>query len=208
MKTAVKILLADDHPIFLKGLIDVLQEEMPDCEIDPFSSPLEALQFAIRNPPDIAILDLDMPEMNGLQLTTKLKSELPSLKIIILTMHKEPDIIRSILAKGSDGYVIKDDAVNELVTAIKKVLKGGQFISTPVMKEITSPDQTIIQSLTKTENNILKQIALQKSSREIAEELFVSIKTIENHRNNISRKLKLQGSNSLLKFALDNKEFI
>ena len=120
-------------------------------------------------------------------------------------MHKEPDIIRSVMAKGIDGYVFKDDAVNDVVVAIEEVMKGKQYISkstTLVREEYNT------EALTKTEIFVLKAIAARKTSREIADEMYVSIKTIENHRNNISRKLNLQGSNSLLKFALNNKAFM
>jgi two-component system, NarL family, response regulator DegU len=149
-----------------------------------------------------------MPEMNGILLGTELKLRTPSVKVIILTMHKESDIIRSVMAKGIDGYVFKDDAVNDVITAIQNVMKGKQYISksTTLLREEYNTD--LIEALTKTEILVLRAIANHKTSREIADELNVSIKTIENHRNNISRKLNLQGSNSLLKFALNNKGFI
>jgi two-component system, NarL family, response regulator DegU len=208
MNNKLKILVVDDHPIFLKGLVEVLQDEMPNAEILPQTSSLKALGVALNQLPDIAILDLDMPEMNGIMLGTELKTRTPALKIIILTMHKEQDIIRSVMAKGIDGYVFKDDAVNDVVMAIQEVMNGGQYISksTSLLQEDSNND--LLSVLTKTEILVLKAISNHKTSREIADTLYVSIKTVENHRNNISRKLNLQGSNSLLKFALNNKAFI
>jgi two-component system, NarL family, response regulator DegU len=206
MKNNLKILVVDDHPIFLKGLVEVLHDELPNANIVSQTSSLRAL--AARQMPDIAVLDLDMPDMNGIALGVALKKEDPSVKIIILTMHKESDIIRSVLAKGIDGYVFKDDAVNDVVTAIHDVMKGKQYVSksTTLVQDAVNTD--VVEALTKTEILVLRAIANHQTSREIADALFVSIKTVENHRNNISRKLNLQGSNSLLKFALNNKTLI
>jgi two-component system, NarL family, response regulator DegU len=208
MKKNLTILVVDDHPIFLKGLVEVLQDELPNSDITPQTSSTKALTLARSQKPDIAILDLDMPELNGIALGVALKKDDPSVKIIILTMHKEPDIIRSVLAKGIDGYVFKDDAVNDVVTAIQEVMSGGQYISKSTTLFRDEYNTNIVEALTKTEILVLKAIANHRTSREIADEMFVSLKTIENHRNNISRKLNLQGSNSLLKFALNNKGLI
>ncbi len=208
MDKKLKILVVDDHPIFLKGLVEVLQDELPNSDITSQTSSTKAVAAAAREMPDIAVLDLDMPEMNGIALAIALKKGAPSVKTIILTMHKESDIIRSVMAKGIDGYVFKDDAVNDVIMAIQDVMKGKQYVSksTTLVQEAVNTD--LIEALTKTEILVLKAIANHKTSREIADELFVSLKTIENHRNNISRKLNLQGSNSLLKFALNNKTLI
>jgi two-component system, NarL family, response regulator DegU len=208
MNDKLKILVVDDHPIFLKGLVEVLQYERPNSDIVAQTSSLKVLAMVNLQTPDIAVLDLDMPEMNGIVLGTELKLRIPNLKIIILTMHKEPDIIRSVMAKGIDGYVFKDDAVNDVVIAIQEVIAGGQYISksTTLIREEFNTD--LVEALTKIETIVLRAIANHKTSREIADEMFVSLKTIENHRNNISRKLNLQGSNNLLKFALNNKALI
>ncbi len=208
MKNKLKILVVDDHPIFLKGLVEVLQDELPNSEIASQRSSLKALSAAAFQTLDIAILDLDMPDMNGITLGVELKKATPSVKVIILTMHKEPDIIRSVMAKGIDGYVFKDDAVNDVVMAIQEVMNGGQYISKSTTLSRDEYNTDLIEALTKTEILVLRAIANHKTSREIADEMFVSLKTVENHRNNISRKLNLQGSNSLLKFALNNKAFI
>ncbi len=208
MNHKLKILVVDDHPIFLKGLVEVIQDEIPSAEIVSYSSSKKALLMASQDLSDIAVLDLDMPDMNGIALGSELKVRFPNIKIIILTMHKEPDIIRSVMAKGIDGYVFKDDAVNDVIVAIEDVMNGKNYVSKSTKKFQEVLDMGLMETLTKTELLILKAIANHKTSREIADELFVSTKTIDNHRNNISRKLSLQGSNSLLKFALDNKQFI
>jgi two-component system, NarL family, response regulator DegU len=208
MKNKLKILVVDDHPIFLKGLVEVLQDELPNSEIVSQTSSIKALAMATSQMPDIAVLDLDMPDMNGIALGVELKKATPSVKVIILTMHKEQDIIRSVMSKGIEGYVFKDDAVNDVVMAIQEVMNGGQYISKSTTLSRDEYNTDLIDVLTKTELLVLKAISNHKTSREIADEMFVSLKTVENHRNNISRKLNLQGSNSLLKFALNNKGFI
>ncbi|TAE36808.1 MAG: DNA-binding response regulator [Sphingobacteriales bacterium] len=207
MKNKLTIMVVDDHPIFLKGLVEILQDELKTATIFAYTSSVEALKnFTIINP-DIAILDLDMPVINGIKLSENLKVIKLTLKVIILTMHKEPDIIRSVIAKGIDGFVFKDDAVNELTNAIKNVLANNIYLSDPSILNQTEDKNEILATLTKTECLVLKHIAQNKTSKQIADTLFVSIKTIENHRNNISKKLQLTGSNSLLTFAVKNSRF-
>ncbi|MFN0049910.1 MAG: response regulator [Cytophagales bacterium] len=201
------IMVVDDHPIFLKGLVEILQDELPKATVYPYKSSKEALGNVRQNLPTLALLDLDMPNMNGIALGEAMKMLLPALKIIILTMHKEPDIIRSVIAKGIDGFVFKDDAVNELTNAIEQVLADKVYVSDPEILNQTIEKSEILASLTKRECLVLKHIAAHKTSREIANILFVSVKTIENHRGNISKKLQIQGSNSLIKFAVSNKQY-
>jgi two-component system, NarL family, response regulator DegU len=204
----LKLLVVDDHPIFLKGLVEVIQDEMPSAEIVPYTSSKKASLMASQNLSHIAVLDLDMPEINGIALGMELKIRFPNIKVIILTMHKEPDIIRSVMAKGIEGYVFKDDAVNDIIVAIENVMAGKHYISKATKQFHDELNINLMDVLTKTELLILKAIANHKMTKEIADEMYISTKTVDNHRNNISRKLNLHGSNSLLKFALNNKQFI
>jgi two-component system, NarL family, response regulator DegU len=204
----LKLLVVDDHPIFLKGLVEVIQDEMPSAEIVPYTSSKKASLMASQNLSHIAVLDLDMPEINGIALGMELKIRFPNIKVIILTMHKEPDIIRSVMAKGIEGYVFKDDAVNDIIVAIEDVMAGKHYISKATKQFHDELNINLMDVLTKTELLILKAIANHKMTKEIADEMYISTKTVDNHRNNISRKLNLHGSNSLLKFALNNKQFI
>lgn len=203
----LKLMVVDDHPIFLKGLVDILQEELPNADIYSYKSSKMALQNADLVLPNLAILDLDMPEINGITLCEELKKVVLNLKVIILTMHKEPDIIRSVIAKGIEGFVFKDDAVNEITQAIQQVLEGNIYVSNPTILHQNDEKSEFLSTLTKTECLVLKQIASNKTSKEIAESLFISSKTVENHRNNISRKLQIKGSNSLIKFAINNQKY-
>lgn len=208
MKKQINILLVDNHPIFLKGLVEVIQDELPDFLIHDFIYPEKALESSLSFKYDVAILDLDMPVMNGITLSHELRKIQKDLKIIILTMHKEKEVIQSVLSSGVQGYVLKDDAVIELVIAIEEILKGNKYITEIPFDKQSSYQNEQLSKLTKTELLILKGISQNMTSRKLADELFVTTKTIENHRNNISRKLELHGSNSLLKFALNNKHLL
>jgi two-component system, NarL family, response regulator DegU len=203
MKT-IKIFVADDHPLFLKGLKDTLAEEADFELVGSAINGQEALENIIDIQPNVTTLDLDMPLMNGIEVAKILLKDHKSIKIIILSMHKDPDIIRAAMALGIHGYVFKDDAVNDLVSAIRTVNEGKSYISVDSAKPVFSLQNTndLIQDLTRMEKVILKEISLQKTTKQIADEYFISTKTVENHRANICRKLNLTGNNSLLKFAL------
>lgn len=203
MKT-IKIIVADDHPLFLKGLKDTLSDETDFEILDSASNGQEALDKIIALQPDVATLDLDMPLMNGIEVAKVLLKDHKNIKIVILSMHKDADIIRAAMALGINGYVFKDDAVNDLVSAIRVANEGGHYISVDNTKAFAfvNDNNELIGDLTKMEKLILKEIALQKTTKQIADENFISTKTVENHRANICRKLNLSGNNALLKFAL------
>ena len=202
----IKLFVADDHPLFLKGLKDTLAEELDFETIGSAINGQEALTHIARLQPEVAILDLDMPLMNGIEVAKVLLAKQPSIKIIILSMHKDADIIRAAMALGIHGYVFKDDAVNDLVNAIRDVNNGKSYISVDTTKKtffLQEDSFALIGELTKMEKVILSQIALQKTTKQIADENFISPKTVDNHRANIARKLNLKGNNSLLKFAIN-----
>jgi two-component system, NarL family, response regulator DegU len=203
MKT-IKILIADDHPLFLKGLRDTLLEEANFEVIDTASNGQEVLDKVKYLQPDIITLDLDMPVFNGIEVAKILLNQHTDSKIIILSMHKDPDIVAAAMETGIQGYVFKDDAVNDLVSAINTVINNEIFISknTTKRKFNLSDNESQLSKLTKMENVILKEIANHLTSKEIADKLYISPKTIENHRANIVKKLNIQGANGLLKFAL------
>jgi two-component system, NarL family, response regulator DegU len=203
MKT-IKIITADDHPLFLKGLRDTLTEESDFEVVDLANNGQQALEKIEKWQPDVATLDLDMPILNGIEVAKTVLKTYPNIKIILLSMHKDADIIRAAMALGIHGYVFKDDAVNDLVSAVRTVFEGGNYISVDNTKKsfFLNNDNELIGELTKMEKLILKEIANQKTTRQIADENFISTKTVENHRANICKKLNLHGNNSLLKFAI------
>jgi len=200
----IKIIIANDHPLFLKGLKDALDEESDFEVIDTANNGKQALEKINLLQPDVVTLDLDMPQLNGIEVAKWVLKNHPHIKIIILSMHKVADIIRAAMALGIHGFVFKDDAVNDLVSAIRTVSDGGKYISTDNQNEglFFQKSEKLLEELTKKEKEILKDIAHQKTTRQIAEAHFISLKTVENHRANICRKLNIHGNNSLLKFAI------
>jgi DNA-binding NarL/FixJ family response regulator len=210
-----RIIIADDHPIFRAGIREVIAA-IPGCELaGEASNGLDAYQLVIRVIPDIAILDLDMPLLNGLDVCRKVLSEKHFTKFIILTMHKDRHYFDDAMACGVMGYLLKDYAADELVKCIAAVTTGRKYASALMESLLTEhntrenfPDEVrgMLATLTPTEKVIVKLIAQSKTSQEIADSMFISPNTVDNHRSNIARKLKLEGKNSLLKFAMQYRE--
>ena len=209
MKT-LDILIADDHPIFLKGLREVIESGGDFRVIYQAANGRDAVEGIRSKRPDVAILDIDMPELNGLQVAEEALLHQPELPIILLTMHKVKDAFMKALEIGIMGYVLKENAVVDVIHAIHSVTAGNAYIS-PEMSTFLlrqkhkSPTGAVemMAMLTPSEFRIIHLVAAYKSSREIAEELGISEKTVSNHRMNITRKLSLSGKNSLLRFAIE-----
>lgn len=206
MKT-LSILIADDHPLFRSGIKAVI-DTIPNIErVIEVNDGLEAYQSIVRLRPDIAILDIEMPLLSGIDVCKKVLSEKHFTKIIVLTMHREKSYFEDALQSGVFGYLLKDGATQELLQCIESVMMGEHYVSSAfqnLIDDLNKEKNTqVLKSLTPTELVILKLIAEGKTSIEIADLLFVSPKTIENHRTNMNKKLQLDGSkNALLKFAL------
>jgi DNA-binding NarL/FixJ family response regulator len=213
MSTETRIIIADDHPIFRKGLRQVIEDagmrvvaEADDGE--------EALKLIEQLTPDVALIDVDMPKLDGFQLARRIRDEKISVALVFLTMHKDEDVFNAALDAGVRGYVVKDSAVADIAHCVRAVLGGGHFISPAVSSHLLSRssrssalrhDKPGLELLTPTERRVLHLIAESKTSKEIAAELFISPRTVETHRTNISTKLELHGSHTLLKFALEHK---
>jgi DNA-binding NarL/FixJ family response regulator len=209
------ILLADDHPVFILGLKALVERDSANRVVHVVNGGDEALELIKSTTPDLAILDVDMPGLNGLQVARTVQElNLPT-KIIILTMHREEEKFNEAMDSGVYGYVLKDNAVQDILESIKTVMGGNYFISSLISGFLVKRSQRKpgessdkLSVLTATEKKVLKMIAENLSTREIADSMFVSVNTINNHRANICRKLDIQGTNSLLVFALENKKII
>lgn len=217
MNRDIKILIVDDHPIFRKGLRTIIESE-PDMHIIGETSDGEsALTFLKDQSVDVVVLDLDMPKMNGLEMAqVVIKQHIP-VEIIILTMHKEEQLFNRAMDLGIKGYISKENAITEIAEGIRAVIKGKYYVCSMMSHFLVRRDKwntgslkpsTGIDQLTTTERKILKLIAQNKSSKEIANELSISPKTVENHRTNICGKLNLHGSHALLRFLIENKPFL
>jgi DNA-binding NarL/FixJ family response regulator len=211
VKKNIKILIADDHHIFRKGLLSILAEDDSIKVIGEASNGDEAYDMSKKLQPDIALLDIDMPGLSGLDVARMLKDENSSVKAVILTMHKDREYFDEAMELDIKAYVLKDSIANDLIDCIKKVADGDYYISPSISgylveKKKSGKEHSQIEKLTPAELQILKLISQNKTSTQIANELFRSIRTIENHRNNICLKLSLKGPHALLLFAIENKE--
>jgi DNA-binding NarL/FixJ family response regulator len=214
MKTEIKIVIADDHPIFRQGLRQIIELD-PLLKVAGEAGDGETALEQIRsNKPQVAVLDVDMPQMNGFEVAQAVREERLPLEVIFLTMYKDERIFNRAMDLGVKGYILKDSAATEVVGGIKAVVAGQNYIS-PVLSTyllnrsrraaVLAEQKPELNKLTQTERRVLKLIAEYKTSKEIADELFVSTRTIDAHRANICQKLELHGSHALLKFALEHK---
>jgi len=217
LKKEIKLVVADDHPIFRSGLKQAIESSGEYVVVAEADNGEEALLQIQSLTPDVAILDLDMPRLNGFQVVKALLAKNISTKIIFLTMHKAEDLLQEALNLKVKGYVLKENALHEVIKAIDTIYNGESYICAEISgsfltKNIFSGEQDgkklLLEKLTQTERTILKLVAHQKTSKEIAADLFISYKTVEKHRSNICDKLNLSGNNALLMFAIDHKDIL
>ena len=210
----ITILIADDHPIFRKGLLQVIEIEPDLAIVGEAADGQTALEQIKTLKPDVAVLDIDMPKKNGFVLAQEIGDCKLPVKIVFLTMYKEENAFNRALDLGVKGYLLKDSAVTDIVAGIRAVANGQHFISPAISSYLINrhtragrleDEKPGLKDLTPTERRILKLIADNKTSKEIAAELFISARTVDNHRTNIATKLELHGSHALLKFAFDHK---
>jgi DNA-binding NarL/FixJ family response regulator len=212
------LLIADDHPIFRKGLIDLLEHAFPFAKIIECHNGAEAIESILKLNPQIAILDINMPEANGLDVCKRVLKENSYTKIIILTMYREKEMIKNAMLSGALGYILKDTAGDEIVDCINTVLGGDKYIATAMLPHHTElsvedkkKQQLIdgLKNLSQAELKTLKLVSQNKTSKEISELLFLSEKTIENYRSRICQKLELPPrNNSLVIWINENKELL
>ena len=214
MKSDLTVVIADDHPIFRKGLRQVLETDRSMHIVAEAEDGDGALAFLEQLRPQVAVIDIDMPGADGFEIARRVKEEQLLVAIIFLTMHTDEQIFNTAFDLGVKGYVLKDGAVTEIIKAIRAVAAGENYISPELSTFLVrranraaalSQEKPTLASLTQTEQRVLKLIASYKTSRDIAEELCISPRTVERHRANISEKLNLKGSHALLKFATEHK---
>jgi DNA-binding NarL/FixJ family response regulator len=211
---AIRVLVVDDHPVFRKGMIQIIEDDPSLQIVGQAGSAEEALQQLPGLSIDVAVVDIDLPGMDGLELSSRLLRRKPPVPVVLLTMHKSEKIFQAALDLGVSAYILKDEAESGIVSGIKCAARGDHYI-TPTLASLLvnrgrraaqlRQQTPAVESLTPTERAVLRRIAENKTSREIGAELFISHRTVETHRANICAKLNLSGSHPLLQFALQNK---
>ena len=207
----IRVLLAEDHTIVRKGLRSLLAAE-EDLEIvGEAENGREAVEKVDALAPDIVLMDISMPGLNGLEATRHIKKHAPKIKILILTMHTDEEYVFQILQAGASGYLLKQSAIEELVSAIRVVWRGESYLSPSISKTVidgylkhagpAKTDETY-SVLTGREGEILQLLAEGSSTREIAATLCISVKTVETHRSHIMEKLNLHNTAELVKYAI------
>lgn len=214
MTNKIEIIIADDHPLFREGVRTIISKERSFSLIAEAENGQIALELIEKHQPLVAVLDLDMPELNGFDVTRAIRKKGLTIEIIMLTMYCDERLFQSAVNLGIKGYVLKDSARADIISAIKAVSTGRSFFSPELSSVIMDRFSDIekarntkkgIDSLSTTQRRVLKLISEEKTSKEIAEILCISPRTVETHRAKISLKLNLQGSMALVKYAISHK---
>ena len=206
----IKILIADDHPVVRKGLREII-EETSDMEVaDEASNGQEVLAKVFKKDFDVVLLDISMPGRSGLDILKELKSQLPKLAVLVLSIHPEEQYAVQVLKAGASGYLTKKSAPEELVTALRKVSAGGKYVSPSLAEKLASALETGIEkppheTLSAREYEVMRKIALGKTVTEIARELFLSPKTISTYRSRILEKIGIKNNSELIRYAIKNR---
>jgi DNA-binding NarL/FixJ family response regulator len=214
MSDEITIIIADDHPIVRQGLRQTIEEDKRLRVVAEASDGEKAVAAVAAHSPRVTILDIDMPVMNGFDAARAIGQKGLSTEIIFLTIHRDEDMFNEAIDLGAKGFVLKDSALIDIIECIKTVAASQHYTSHALTSFLINRSRRAIgltetrptiKDLTPTERNVLKLIAANLTTKEIGERLFISPRTVEKHRENITQKLDLQGSHSLLKFALTHK---
>jgi DNA-binding NarL/FixJ family response regulator len=210
----VRILIADDHEIVRRGLRALL-ESQPGWEVAGEAiTGRQAVEATKRLLPDLVIMDITMPEMNGLEATRQIRRAVPKTEILILSVHDSEQLVREVLEAGARGYVLKSDAGRDLITAVETLCQHKPFFTAKVSEimldgflkgGVNDPGRVAPSTLTTREREIIQLLAEGKSNKEIAELLDISVKTVETHRSHIMEKLNLHSISDLVRYAVRNE---
>lgn len=209
----IRILLADDHTIVRDGIHSLIDDEPEMQVIAEAEDGFSAVRLACELEPDVVLMDIAMPRLNGLEATAQIKKNCPQVKVLVLTMHENEEYIRQVLACGAMGYILKDAAAKDLLDAIRSV-HHGEMVLSPAITRLVIEDylrwgdlqtKNISNGLTQREREILQLIAEGNTNKQIAEILSISVKTVQAHRNNLMSKLDIHDRSDLIKYAIRKK---
>jgi DNA-binding NarL/FixJ family response regulator len=206
----IRVLLADDHKIVRDGLRTLLEKHADIAVLGEAEDGREALQLARKLAPDVVVMDIAMPDLNGIEATRQILSENPGMKIVALSMHSDKRFVSEMLKAGASAYLLKDCAFEELIAAIRTIMKGKVYLSPGIagvviedyIRSDRKVEPSVFSLLSDREREVLQLMAEGKSTREVAAHLHVSIKTVETHRTNIMTKLDIHSVAELTKYAI------
>ena len=212
METTQRILIVDDHTLLRAGLRALLMQDKELEVVGEADNGRDAIRAVGQLAPNLVLMDLTMPGMNGIEAITEIKRRYPEVRVLVMTLHKAEDYIHASLKAGADGYILKDASQEEFRLAIRSVLKGKTYLSMDVSDKVvsgylsggkTSEAGSIYDSLTHSEREVLKLVAEGKSNKFIAEFLNLSVKTVEKHRSNLMTKLDVHNAAGLTSYAIE-----
>jgi two-component system response regulator NreC len=202
----IRVFLADDHAMVREGLAALVAEEADFVVVGQCGDGLQVVQEVERTGPQLVVLDITMPGLNGLDVCRQLVRGFPHIRVVILTIHDDEQFVVRALEHGAAGYLLKEAAAEQLIRALRTVAAGGTFLASPLSSEamdrIASEQGDVYESLTSRERQVLQLIAEGKTNRQIAQELNVALKTIDTHRSRLMQKLDLHDQAALIKYAL------
>jgi DNA-binding NarL/FixJ family response regulator len=209
----IRILIADDHELIRRGLTTVLAERLDWTIVGEAANGRQACEMAARLTPEIVILDLTMPELNGLEATRQIRAMTPNTRILIVTAHESEQLLREVLDAGAMGYILKSDAGRVLIQAVEALLDERPFFSSKVARSVLegylrsseNSAQTAALALSPRERQIVQLLAEGNNNKEVARTLQLSVKTVETHRSNIMRKMEFGSLADLVRYAIRNK---
>jgi DNA-binding NarL/FixJ family response regulator len=207
----IRILLADDHSIVRAGLRRIIEDSGDIEVIAEAADGHEAVQKAHETMPDVAVIDISMPIMDGLEVISQLHHYYPKMPILILTMHEEEQYVFRAISAGAKGYITKRSAPEQMVNAIRKVHAGGRYLSDSAAESLAhrvasgTQDRSPLDALSNREIQVLRHLALGKTTREIAEAYNISVKTVDTYRYRLLKKLNLRNNAELSRFAIQNR---
>lgn len=209
----IRILLADDHELIRTGIRNLIGSNKDFQIVGESADGEDALRRARELVPDVVVIDISMPKLSGIEAAKRIRSELPSVKILVLTMHENPEYVYQILKSGASGYILKNAGKDEITEAIYAVTRGSRFFSPRISELMISEyvrqaerrdDQSAGATLTNREQEVLRLIARGLNNQQIADKLFISPRTVDTHRTNIMQKLNIHDAANLVKYALEN----
>lgn len=201
----INVLLVDDHPLFREGIISRLKMSNDISAINEADNGREAIEKVAELSPDVVLMDISMPEMSGMDALEVLREKYPAIKVLMLSMHDDKEYLLSVIRGGASGYILKDVSGDEMIQAIKTVYRGDKYFSQDITTILAQEDSSDTHNiLTSREQFILRLISQGLNNKKIAQELDISVRTVETHKRNITKKLNINTTSGLVRYAIEH----